>query len=106
MSSVIVFRYRSKWKSALFAYKCPHQREVNRVQHLQPCILALTSRTKVLRPLVFWDRITLNLFIDEINPPFDGIDRRTIVDIIVCSVHRASLTFLEFSSSMSVSEIY
>ena len=64
--------------------------------------LRFTSSAEVFLPFVGRYGRALSSFVDEVDSPFDRINRRTVVDIIVSSVQRPLLAFFDLGANVTV----
>lgn len=73
------------------------------VQDLQHCPLRLASITEPFLPLLFWYGGPLNFFVDEVDSPFDGVDGRTIIDVVVGLGLGTLLAFSDLGAIVTIS---
>lgn len=64
----------------------------NAVQYLHRRPFCLTERAEIFLLLIYWHGGSLNLLVYIVNPPLDGIDGMSIVNVVPRAIARSGIT--------------
>ena len=92
MSTAVVVWVMYQMPIALVAQKAF---VISLVQNLEHSPFRFASRAKIFLSLIIRHSVSLNRLINQVDSPFDRIDRRTVVDIIVGSINWSLLAFFD-----------